>query len=220
VLDVGCGYGGTLQALAEHCPRLELIGIDRDRAMVAHGRGRADPRIALHEADFFAYDGDRCELILMRDVLEHIGEPERALERAAALLSPSGFLFVSFAPFGGPFGGHQHNAEGLPSRLPWLHVLPARIYRRLLRVEGNSYTARVELDRDIASVLQTRLTVRRFLRGARRAGLSLVSRASYFSRPDYRQKLGLPTLRLPTLGGMEEPLTTGVEALLTHATRA
>jgi SAM-dependent methyltransferase len=213
VLDVGCGYGGTLAALLEASPGLGATGIDLDEAMAAEGARRV-PRARIHHADFFAWSGGHFDLILMRDVLEHIRKPEEALLRAASMLTPGGWLFTSFAPFFGPFGGHQHNGAGVFSALPWVQLLPPALFRRLLRVEGNSYKDKGELDRDMESVLETRLTQARFLRAAGAARLRVVARQSYLSRPDYRIKFGLPAVPLPAWAPGEEWLATGVEALL------
>jgi SAM-dependent methyltransferase len=211
VLDVGCGYGGTLAALLQASPALSATGIDLDGDMAAEGRRRV-PGAQIVQADFFEWSGGPFDLILMRDVLEHIRRPESALCRAASMLAPGGWLFTSFAPFYGPFGGHQHNGAGLFSALPWLQLLPPALFRRLLRVEGNSYKNRGELDRDMESVQETRLTVARFQRAAQAAGLRVITRQSYLSRPDYRIKFGIPAVPLPSWSS--ELLATGVEALL------
>ena len=211
VLDVGCGYGGTLAALKQQTPGVFAVGLDRDPVMVAAGRARVGNAVDIQQADFFEWSAAAFDLILMRDVLEHIREPERALVRAASLLRPGGWLFASFAPFFGPFGGHQHNGAGLFSAVPWLQVLPTAALRSLLRIEGNSYKAKRELAEDMASVLETRLTVRGFVRAAAAARLNVVAQKCFFSRPDYRIKFGLPTVPLPRFAA--EVLATGVEAL-------
>jgi SAM-dependent methyltransferase len=214
VLDVGCGYGGTLAALKESCPGVTATGLDLDEQMASEGRRRLGPAAEIVHADFFDWSGGPFDLILMRDVLEHIRQPERALARAASMLCPGGWLFASFAPFFGPFGGHQHNGAGIFSAVPWIQLLPAAAFRRLFRVEGNTYKTRSELAEDMDSVLETRLTLSRFLRAAAAANLQMVARASYLSRPDYRIKFGLPALPLPAWAPGHELLATGVEALL------
>jgi SAM-dependent methyltransferase len=214
VLDVGCGYGGTLAALKESCPAVSATGLDLDEAMAAEGRRRLGATVQIVHADFFDWSGGPFDLILMRDVLEHIRRPEQALAQAAAMLRPGGWLFASFAPFYGPFGGHQHNGAGIFSAVPWIQLLPRAAFQRLLRVEGNSYKTRSELDQDMDSVQETRLTLGRFMRACSAANLHTVARASYLSRPDYRIKFGLPMLPLPAWAPGQELLATGIEALL------
>jgi len=218
VLDVGCGYGGTLLALKESFPGLRAEGLDVDAAMVAEGQQRLGEAATLVHADFFQWSGGPFDLVLLRDVLEHIRTPEEALVRAATLLAPGGFLFVSFAPFFGPFGGHQHNTSGPCSYLPWVQILPEAWLRRILRVSSNAYKQKDELEEDLESVLRTRLTIRGFRRATNVVGLGLCHQAAYLSRPDYRIKFGLPAIRLPLVPGLAEILATGVEALMRKST--
>lgn len=216
VLDAGCGYGGVLAALAEEYPLGEALGVDLDADMVRLGAARCPAGVRLEAGDFLRLEGRRFDLILLRDVLEHIVDVEGALARAAALLRPGGLIFASFAPFYSPFGGHQHNASGLPSRLPWLHLLPEAVFRSLLRLPGNSYKSGGSLSADMDTVLRTRLTLARFRRAVSAAGLRMTYRAQYLSRPDYAVKFGLPELRFPAVPALDELLCTGAEALLTH----
>jgi SAM-dependent methyltransferase len=217
VLDVGCGYGGVLAALAEAFPLSQAVGLDVDAAMIASGAARCPAGVRLAAEDFFAYAGGPFDLILMRDVLEHIPEAEKALAKAASLLARGGALFASFAPFYSPFGGHQQNGSGLFAYVPWLHLLPRRLFRSLLRLEGNSYKAGRGLADDMDSVLRSRLTLRRFRRMIPAAGLRLTYYARYLSRPDYRLKFGLPAVGFPPLPVLDEFACTGIEALLEKA---
>jgi SAM-dependent methyltransferase len=214
VLDVGCGYGGVLASLAEAHPLGEALGVDLDADMIRAGAGRCPPPVRLEVRDFFALDGRGFDLILLRDVLEHIVDVEGAVAKAARLLRPGGRIYASFAPFLSPFGGHQHNASGPASLLPWLQLLPERAFRGLLRLRGNSYKSGPGLADDMESVLRTRLTVGRFERAASAAGLRAGYRAHYLSRPDYRIKFGLPAVPFPPVPVLREFLCTGAEALL------
>lgn len=217
VLDVGCGYGGVLAALRETFPLAETLGIDLDAAMIRAGRERCPTGVKLEVADFFTLPARGFDLILMRDVLEHMPDAEGALAKAASLLHPGGRLFVSFAPFYSPFGGHQHNGSGFFSNVPWLQALPESWFRAALRLRGNSYKSGQGLADDMESVLRTRLTLRRFRRMIPAAGLRLGYYAGYLSRPDYRIKFGLPEIAFPPIPFLDELAYTGVEALLEKA---
>ncbi len=215
VLDAGCGYGGVLAALAERHPLGAALGVDLDMDMIRAGSGRCPRGVSLEAGDFLSLDAGRFDIILLRDVLEHIVDVEAALAKAAALLNPGGTVFASFAPFYSPFGGHQHNGSGLPSRVPWLHLLPEAAFRSLLRLPGNSYKTGGNLAADMDTVLRTRLTLARFLRAARKAGFEVRYRAQYLSRPEYAVKLGIPEVPFPPVPVLSELLCTGAEALLT-----
>lgn len=223
VLDVGCGHGGVLVELATAAEGqgglAPSVGIDLDEEMIRQARDRfPSPRVVFERADFFGFGGGGdggFDLVLLRDVLEHIVEPERALERALSLLRPGGLLYLSYAPFFSPFGGHQHNGAGVFSHVPWLQVLPAALFRCLLRLPGNAYKTGDHLAADMDTVLRTRLTLRRFSRVLRRMPFAVLSRRRYLVRPDYRLKFGLPPLVCPALPGLlQEFLCTGEEAVL------
>lgn len=214
VLDVGCGYGGVLAALAEAFPLRRAHGVDLDAAMIARGRQGAPEGMRLEVRDFFSLEESGFDLILLRDVLEHMPDAGGALRKAAALLAPGGLIFASFAPFWSPFGGHQHNGDGFFSRVPWLQALPEPWFRRLLRFDGNSYKSGQALAEDMESVLRARLTIGSFLAHVPAAGLRVEHCARYLIRPDFRAKFGLPTLRFPPVPGLEELACTGVEAFL------
>jgi SAM-dependent methyltransferase len=218
VLDVGCGYGGVILELDRKYPLSRGLGLDVDPEMIAEARRQGAGRIRFEAADFFRQgDAEKYDLILMRDVLEHIVDVEGALRKARGLLAPAGRIYLSFAPFYSPFGGHQHNGGGFFACLPWLQLLPEGLFRRLLSIEGNSYKSGDRLREDMETVLRTRLTLGRFREAAARAGLQVGYHAQYLSRPDYRIKFGLPALRFPRWPGLEEILCTGAEAVLSPA---
>jgi len=214
VLDVGCGYGGTLAALKAAAPGCEAVGIDLDAEMVREGRARTQGSIELIATDFFAWAGSSFDLILMRDVLEHIRRPAHALQRAATMLEVGGRIYASFAPYYGPFGGHQQNGAGIFSHCPWVHYLPPALFRKLVPVRGNSYKTLDALLADMTSVDDTRLTLKGFDAAARACSLRVQSLQLFLSRPDYRFKFGWPTCRLPRVPVVAEMLSTGAEALL------
>jgi SAM-dependent methyltransferase len=237
VLDVGCGYGGVLAALAMEYPLKSALGVDLDAGMVREGSAKSPGNVRLEVRDFFgmelvdpeAFDPETqgvaplrrfasaaggYDLILMRDVLEHIPDAEGALAKAASLLAPGGLIYASFAPFYSPFGGHQHNGSGLFANVPWLQLLPETWFRAALRLKGNSYKSGKSLGDDMESVLRTRLTIARFRKMIPAAGLKSGYFARYLSRPDYKIKFGLPEVAFPGIPVFDELACTGVEALL------
>ncbi|MBW8887835.1 MAG: methyltransferase domain-containing protein [Fibrobacteres bacterium] len=217
VLDVGCGYGGVLAALAEIYPLGRALGLDLDAEMIARGKAEAPAGVVLEARDFFSVADGGFDLIVLRDVLEHMPHAADALLKAASLLAPGGIIFASFAPFWSPFGGHQHNGAGFFANVPWLQALPEAWFRRALRLEGNSYKSNRALAEDMESVLRTRLTIGGFRRMLPAAGLRLERFHRYLIRPDFRLKFGLPAVGFPALPWIDELACTGVEAILAKA---
>jgi SAM-dependent methyltransferase len=216
-LDVGCGYGGVLARLHERFGLADSLGIDVDAQMIRLGQETLPPGIRLEAKDFFTQVDGLYDFILMRDVLEHIVKVEEALAKACNLLKPGGFIYLSFAPFYSPFGGHQHNGSGWKSNIPWLQVLPESWFRRLLTIKGNSYKSAVGLMSDMDTVLKTRLTMRQFRSILPQVQLKCKYQAQYLIRPDYKIKFGFPALRFPAFPILEEIFCTGFEAILIRA---
>ncbi len=216
VLDAGCGHGGVIAGLSSGFSLGEAIGLDRDEKMLDSARSRRLDKIEWLQADFLSYSGKTFDLVLLRDVLEHIGDVKGALRKTFDLLKPGGSAYVTFAPFYSPFGGHQHNGEGLGAYLPWVHLLPEGLFRRLLRLPGNSYKTGDKLREDIDSVFATKLSLRSMARELPSLPWEVEYRAYYFSRPDYRLKFGMPSVCLPswTPLPLAELATTGAEFLL------
>ena len=94
ILDVGCGDGKFLWALAPD--RWERFGVERSTESVSLVRQRI-PGLRLVAGDIHAGDlmPRAFDALTFWHVLEHLTDPEAALTRAAALLRPGGWLFVS-----------------------------------------------------------------------------------------------------------------------------
>jgi len=104
VLDLGCGYGGYSQLLAE---KMRLV-VGLDDAMMP----QVSPipgRLAFIRADATAApfgDGD-FDLVICSSLLEHVPEPRKLLAEVVRLLRPGGWCYLSFPPYYSPWGGHQ-----------------------------------------------------------------------------------------------------------------
>uniref|UniRef100_UPI003FEF9222 class I SAM-dependent methyltransferase n=1 Tax=Alistipes shahii TaxID=328814 RepID=UPI003FEF9222 len=69
------------------------------------------------------------DLIILRDVIEHVEDQPRLMARLAELLAPDGVLFVAYPPWRMPFGGHQQMAVSrFAAHFHWLHLLPGPLY--------------------------------------------------------------------------------------------
>jgi SAM-dependent methyltransferase len=91
VLDVGCGAGGALSALAEMGEwDVRGLELDAEAARQAARRGFDVRQGDLVDTDF---PPESFDLIRMGHVIEHVRDPMATLRRAFELLRPGGILF-------------------------------------------------------------------------------------------------------------------------------
>jgi len=99
VLDLGCFCGGTGRWLKNRFPDCEVIGIemlDKAAAIAAQAYDRVIAG-AFENVDFAAegLTAGSFDAIIAADVLEHIYNPWKALQRLKPLLAPGGAIYVS-----------------------------------------------------------------------------------------------------------------------------
>lgn len=112
-LDLGCGMGGLLQALAPRFSR--VVGVDAYLTSLLVARSRA-PGSVLLEADtnHVPLASRQFDLVSALDVLEHV-EPAPFLAEAHRLLRPGGRLLVT-VPACPSLYGEQDRAMGHRTR--------------------------------------------------------------------------------------------------------
>lgn len=97
VLDIGCGYGGTIRAFAE--AGYETLGLEIDPNLAEFARLNIE-RISNAQvmcADFVTENPTALgtfDLIFCTDVIEHVSDPDHALKVAASILRPGGLLVL------------------------------------------------------------------------------------------------------------------------------
>ncbi len=93
LLEIGCAYGFFLDLVRD---RFDCLGYDRVEAAVAYANQvlglRAECKDLL--ADDSIAQGS-LDVVTMWDVIEHLEQPERYLEKAGSLLKEGGYLFLT-----------------------------------------------------------------------------------------------------------------------------
>jgi SAM-dependent methyltransferase len=109
VLELGCGLGGNLIAMAEVYPESTFLGIDRSRRQAAAGRRTVRalglPNITLRQQDILSFSApdERYDYIICHGVYSWVPEEVQAriLQIAGACLAPQGVAYVSFNTYPG-----------------------------------------------------------------------------------------------------------------------
>jgi len=209
VLDIGCGEGGILAGLAETY-KFTGLGIDYDGEMIRKAKKVAGSVFV--QGDFMTYEfNEKFDFILLRDVLEHCGNPSLMLEKVAALLKPDGFVYITYTPYLSPFGGHQHNGSGFFSNVPFIHLLPEAPFLWLIKPRGNIYKGSAHLINDLKQVRRTWLTTGQVVKLCRQIGLDINLIRAFIVRPDYKYKFGIPAVSHPSF----LPVTTATDIFCT-----
>jgi len=203
VLEIGCGEGGNLLPFVEAgCRR--IVGIDLSENKIENARKyySAIPggeNIGFITADI--YDSDSVgtfDLVMMRDVLEHIHDQEKFIAFVKRFMAPNGILFIAFPPWNNPFGGHQQMCNSrLLSKLPWIHLLPRWLYKGLLKAAGES-PVRIE---GFLEIKDTGINIGRFEKAVKKEGFQILKKSLWIINPNYEVKFGLRPRRLPHIAG-------------------
>lgn len=81
IVEIGCGSGAVLLALREYFPQATLAGFDIAPGATRFWTEAARSGIRLELADYLALEEPTPDLILVLDVLEHLGNPWEFLMR-------------------------------------------------------------------------------------------------------------------------------------------
>jgi SAM-dependent methyltransferase len=133
-LDLGCGVGALAIDAASLGAR-SVVGIDSDskRIAIAQGVLADSPRALDHIVSFRAEtvqslgaDDAAFDVVMARDVFEHIHDLPEVLDEVHRILRPGGRLYAGFGPlYRSPFGDHGL----LRLRIPWAHLMYFRASR-------------------------------------------------------------------------------------------
>ncbi len=99
VLDVGCFDGlNTVLKFAPYSGIERVVGIDPEPDAIAEAAARTDdPRFMFSRTTFEDFDpeaGERFDVVYFSHVLQHLRDPQGALDKAHRLLAPGGFVIV------------------------------------------------------------------------------------------------------------------------------
>ena len=105
ILDIGCSQGIVSLLLGEKGKKVKGIDIQPEAIEFAQGLlkneyAHVEECVEFECIDFMLYESDRkYDCIIITEVLEHLKEPDKFLEKAVSFLKPGGKMVIS-VPFG------------------------------------------------------------------------------------------------------------------------
>jgi SAM-dependent methyltransferase len=206
VLDIGCGEGGVLCAMAEAGAYGLGLEISPTRLVIGRQLASNAQRKSLQfvAGDFFLPPFDLnhrlggsesrpLSLIILRDVFEHLPNKLLALQQLKNLMSPRTKLFITFPPFYAPFGGHQQMLKSFLRRTPYFHAAPEFLWKNIRGWIERSDANPKFLD-EMEKLRQHRVSIHGFRKMARSTGLRICREKFYISRPSYHIRFGWPII--------------------------
>jgi SAM-dependent methyltransferase len=212
VLEAGCAEAGLLDALERRGIRCAGVELEPNRAALARVMNpRLDVRVGdITDPELPGRFGRRFDLVVMRDVIEHVPGRDALFQNARALVKPGGFLYVTFPPRFSPFAGHHQNGRSALRYIPWAHLAPPTV----LRLAGRALGEWPHIAPTASALFRSGLSVRGFETLALRHGFRFEIEELFLIRPVYRTRLGMKPVRMANLPWIREAFSLGCESLL------
>lgn len=197
VLEIGCAEAGNLKPFLDLGCKATGIDISCGRIELAREFYANHPKknnLTLICEDIYKVDlkGKTFDIIIMRDVIEHIPDQEKFMHYVKKFLNPEGKFFLAFPPWQNPFGGHQQVCKNkILSKLPYFHLLPRFLYRFILNI-GESNKKRID---ELLFIKETGISIERFERILKKEFYSTDKRTFFLINPNYETKFGFKPRR-------------------------
>lgn len=194
VLEIGCGEGGNLKPFLDigcQCVGIDLACGQIEKAQAFFADHPQSSRLTLLCRDIYltsAQEIGQFDIIMMRDVIEHIHDQQKFMGFVKAFLRPGAKFFLGFPPWYNPFGGHQQISKSkVISKTPYIHLLPGTVYKNLLQWLGEE-PARIDT---LMEIKETGISIERFRKIAKAEGYKTLQETLYLINPNYEVKFGL-----------------------------
>ena len=192
VLEVGTGRGGKGIAYAQ--AGMCVTAFDVDAASLAHAaraaqKHQVDARLLAADGARLPFVSDYFDAILIDSVLEHVADSLAVLQECKRVLKRGGIVFVAFPPFYAPLSGHIDDFV----MIPWFHLLPRSIVKKFLLSRSQPLGILAPSEAYAVYTTLNRLTIFRFMREARQAGLhcAYFQARPFLTHPGNRLVVGL-----------------------------
>lgn len=196
VLEIGCAEAGVLKAftnLGHRATGIELLPQRVENAKRFMAKELEEKKVNFIVRNIYDIDTEKdlpfkYDLVILKDVIEHIHEQHKFLAIVRNFLNPGGQIFFAFPPWQMPFGGHQQVCKSkFLSKLPYFHLLPKFLYRGVLSLFG-------ETEKSIESLVEikeTGISIERFEKLIKQSNFEVIKKQHFLFNPIYKYKFGI-----------------------------
>lgn len=196
VLEIGCGEAGVLKAFTDL--GYKCTGIELEESRLEFAREFMKDELENGKIQFLNKDiydvnpevdlGTKFDLIILKDVIEHIPNQEKFMPQLHRFLNKGGVVFFAFPPWQMPYGGHQQVLPGkLASKMPYYHLLPGGLYPSFMKMFGVNESGIKTME----EIRDTGISIERFERICKVSEFFVVKKSSYLFNPIYEYKFGI-----------------------------
>lgn len=192
LMEIGCGEGGVMKPFIDK--GLVAVGVELDEVRLVDARKwlaneMSEGKVSFVSKNIYEVDlnkdlGGLFDVIILKDVIEHIYDQARFMKVMKDFLKPNGVVFFGFPPWQMPLGGHQQILKSKwLSKIPYYHLLPMALYKKILQAADENVQEMVEIK-------ETGISIERFEQVSEGAGYSVLNKKHFLINPIYEYKFG------------------------------
>ena len=191
LLEIGCGQGSLLRAFCEvgcNCTGVEMYPLWLEKATEWLQPEIAAGKVRLINSNIYDVDAEKdlqtkFDIIVLKDVIEHIHDQEKLIGWMKNFLRPEGIILFAFPPWQMPFGGHQQMLQGWLGKAPYWHLLPMPLFKKLLKINK-------QYSEDLVEIKETGISIERFEKILKKTGYQILLQKHWLVNPVYEYKFG------------------------------
>ncbi len=191
ILDIGCGNGGFTAAFADVGSFATGVEIKQFQ-WVEHSNVKYIVQ-DITSNDAYKTIGRNFDLIILRDVIEHIPliNKENFIKSALKFGKSNAKILITFPPFYSPFGIHQQTfLKTFFRKIPYLGLNPLWLLIPLLKLFGEND----ESIKNLKEMKACKMTIMKFEKIIKNLNLKINNDKSFLIRPSHEIRYGWKTL--------------------------
>lgn len=212
IIEIGCAEGGFIDVLQQK--NKNILGIEIETHRLSLGK-KINPELNIQYGDITDESlirriGRQFDLVIIRDVIEHIENKEKVFNNIRQLLNPNGLLYITFPPKFSPFAGHQQNANGFLKYIPYIHLFPNFFIKIIGRYSGESN----KFIDEIITNYYNGLSIFQFKKILKQFSFKILDHQLFVFRPVFETRFGLSPMKFPKIPVLQEIFALGCETIL------